>query len=116
MSADALPGNAASTVPAYAPSSEQLAAQLGLTRPSDPGTDQAQLAGASFQRGLMAGAVAQGRGPGDPRDVTSPQVFPVRPSQRDAVQQSSVGDETATQELPGRVRPLFDDSSPGGYL
>lgn len=108
MGADSLPGNAPGNAGDYGPGPFIAAGHT-------PGVDQAQLAGASFHVGLMAGAVSQGRVTGSDADVPSPQHFPTRPNQAMAVGQSSVGDDTAAEQLPGRVRPMFDDSGAGGY-
>ena len=114
MASDALPGNAACHCADQPPA-------VALPGGHGPDVDQVALAAASAHVGLFAGAIAQGRDPGDPADVPSPQTIPTRPALRELLAQSAVGDDTAAEALPGRLFPLFDDgvspwtSSAGEY-
>lgn len=81
-----------------------------------PDTDQAAAVAASGQAAMFASPVGEGRGPGDPGDYRSPQVFVSHPRLIDAINTSAVGDDTASESLPGRIVPLvgWDGELSGG--
>lgn len=67
---------------------------------------------ARFLGSFMFGAVAGGRDNGATGDVRSPQVF-INHFVHDAVSTTAVGDETAQESLPGRLRASSWDGEPG---
>lgn len=104
--ADSLPGNAAGI--------ELPPLNEGYIAGGDsPGRDQLAHARGAFGAGLLAGAVPQGRPAGATDDVPSPQQFPDRPSLAELLAATDVGDDTATQQLPGRIYPAAWDGEPG---
>ena len=92
-----------------------------LARPAiagaGPDVDQANRSAASAWSSMMTDPVPMGRGPGDPVDVASPQQFVRRPTTAELVADTAVGDETATESLPGRIWPaIFDDDGPPSLM
>lgn len=103
-----LPGNVTGTGPRYAaPSDAFIAGGAG------PGVPQASSARGSLARGILAGAVPQGRAPGATDDVPSPQRIVTAPGMAQLLASTNVGDDTAAQSLPGRIYPSSWDGEPG---
>lgn len=102
---DATPGNAATVI--LAPAREHIAGGYA------PNVDQAATARQALATGLLSDAVTQGRPPGDPVDVNSPQQFPARPSLETLLAATAIGDDSAAEALPGRIFPGAWDGEPG---
>jgi hypothetical protein len=103
---DELPGNAGT--PPLPPGPGFLAGGR------DASTPQAEALTARAKTALLYGAVPQGRPEGSPIDVNSPQRFPSRPSLGELINSTSIGDDSAAESLPGRIRPVaFGDGEEG---
>lgn len=103
---DELPGNTA--VPPLPGAAGFLAGGADASIP------QAEAAMARAKTTLFYGAVAQGRPIGSPVDLPSPQRFPTRPSLRELVNSTAIGDDQSAESLPGRVWPVsFGDGEDG---
>jgi hypothetical protein len=95
---DELPGNAGT--PPVGAAGQFLAGGRDAAGP------QADALTARARTGLFFGAVPQGRPIGSPVDLNSPQRFANRPSLEELLNATSIGDDSAAESLPGRIRPV----------